>query len=587
MSALSINPPFPVFPDTDGQPLEDGYIWIGTAGLNPLTNPIVVYWDAALTLPAGQPVRTINGFPSRAGTPARLYAGSDYSIQVQNKNGSVTYSSMNATERYSDVVVSSVNAEEVIYDPPFVGGIQTNVEAKLAQIISVKDFGAVGNGSTDDTAAIQAALNAAQPFQTVFFPNGVYIISNELVIGTDNILITGNARINAKAGAQFEYMMKAVSRVNVTIENLKFDANKDLRKATATTRYMGVAFLGCSDCTASNLKVQGCRGYNGIPGVAIAAASQSVRCTIKECVMIDCGDSGNSPTTDADGIFTSGEQNVIIGCVAGNCTDTGFVIESSNQSVISGCTARNCTSGAAITNASASDKFGNIINGLTVWNWDGDGGIVIGAIPTYAGDLLETNVSNVVIIAETGSGFGSGPAMKIVGDVAPNGVTSGVSLSNIRIRGASTQGILVSEAQEVKITDAYIVNTGASCIQFVKGTGHYVGSCQLKGAGTFGITVQNASSAITQGNVFDGVEYGIYAANTATVVSLMNYWQLITVDEILKDVGATIKSIGLSTANAIAVGNAAGSAPVGALVNKFEVYNLNGSPLGYIPVYNL
>jgi len=95
MSALSINPPFPVFPDTDGQPLEDGYIWIGTAGLNPLTNPIVVYWDAALTLPADQPIRTINGFPSSAGSPARLYADSDYSIQVQNKNGSVVYNSLN------------------------------------------------------------------------------------------------------------------------------------------------------------------------------------------------------------------------------------------------------------------------------------------------------------------------------------------------------------------------------------------------------------------------------------------------------------------------------------------------------------
>lgn len=95
MSALSINPPYPVFTDTEGQPLEDGYIWIGTANLNPLTNPIVVYWDAALTIPAGQPIRTVNGYPSRAGTPARLYAGSDYSIQVQNKNGSVLYSSLN------------------------------------------------------------------------------------------------------------------------------------------------------------------------------------------------------------------------------------------------------------------------------------------------------------------------------------------------------------------------------------------------------------------------------------------------------------------------------------------------------------
>jgi len=95
MSALSINPPYPVFTDTEGQPLEDGYIWIGVANLNPLTSPIVVYWDAALTLPAGQPIRTVNGYPSRAGTPARLYAGSDYSIQVQNKNGSVIYSALN------------------------------------------------------------------------------------------------------------------------------------------------------------------------------------------------------------------------------------------------------------------------------------------------------------------------------------------------------------------------------------------------------------------------------------------------------------------------------------------------------------
>ena len=95
MSALSINPPYPVFPDIDGQPLEDGYIWIGTAGMNPISNPIVVYWDAALTIPAPQPIRTIGGFPARAGTPARLYAGSDYSIQVQNKNGSVVYTSLN------------------------------------------------------------------------------------------------------------------------------------------------------------------------------------------------------------------------------------------------------------------------------------------------------------------------------------------------------------------------------------------------------------------------------------------------------------------------------------------------------------
>ena len=82
MSALSVNPTFPIFTDIDGQPLEDGYVWIGTANLDPQTNPISVYWDAALTLPAAQPIRTLAGYPANSGTPVRLYVNSDYSIRV-------------------------------------------------------------------------------------------------------------------------------------------------------------------------------------------------------------------------------------------------------------------------------------------------------------------------------------------------------------------------------------------------------------------------------------------------------------------------------------------------------------------------
>jgi hypothetical protein len=95
MSALSIQPPYPAFAGTDGLPLENGYIWIGTVNLNPQVNPIAVYWDAALTIPAAQPIRTLNGYPMYQGTPARFYAASDYSILVQNSKGSLVYSSLN------------------------------------------------------------------------------------------------------------------------------------------------------------------------------------------------------------------------------------------------------------------------------------------------------------------------------------------------------------------------------------------------------------------------------------------------------------------------------------------------------------
>ena len=95
MSALSVEPPFPAFADAAGQPLEDGYIWVGTVNLNPITNPIVAYWDSAKTITAVQPIRTSGGYPVYQGTPARIYTASDYSIQVQNKNGTVVYTSLN------------------------------------------------------------------------------------------------------------------------------------------------------------------------------------------------------------------------------------------------------------------------------------------------------------------------------------------------------------------------------------------------------------------------------------------------------------------------------------------------------------
>ena len=95
MSSLSINPPYPAFAGADGQPLDNGYIWVGTVNLNPITNPIAAYWDSDLTIAAAQPIRTLNGYPVYQGTPSRFYVGSDYSIQVLDSKGSVVYTSLN------------------------------------------------------------------------------------------------------------------------------------------------------------------------------------------------------------------------------------------------------------------------------------------------------------------------------------------------------------------------------------------------------------------------------------------------------------------------------------------------------------
>lgn len=54
----------------------------------------------------------------------------------------------------------AVDASQVTYDPPFTGSVATNVEVKLAQTVSVTDFGAPINGTTDCYSAFQAAIDS-------------------------------------------------------------------------------------------------------------------------------------------------------------------------------------------------------------------------------------------------------------------------------------------------------------------------------------------------------------------------------------------------------------------------------------------
>lgn len=159
MASVEILSPFTVFRDVDGSPLDAGYVYIGTAGLNPITNPITVYWDSALTIPVMQPIRTIVGMPSRAGTPSVLYAGTDYSIIVKDKRESLIYTSSSS----SDVRPQLLNTTDpdkgdalLGVKAPFTGAIaRTQDDVNLSNGVTPEDF----PGTT--IQKLQAAFNYA------------------------------------------------------------------------------------------------------------------------------------------------------------------------------------------------------------------------------------------------------------------------------------------------------------------------------------------------------------------------------------------------------------------------------------------
>jgi parallel beta-helix repeat protein len=90
----------------------------------------------------------------------------------------------------TQVTGNATDASVVAYTPPFTSSVATNVEAKLAQYVSVKDFGAVGDGVTNDQPAIQAALNYVfgAGGGEVFVPTGDYKINAPIIVRSNTVL---------------------------------------------------------------------------------------------------------------------------------------------------------------------------------------------------------------------------------------------------------------------------------------------------------------------------------------------------------------------------------------------------------------
>lgn len=297
----AITPPFPIFTDLDGQPLEAGYIWIGVENLPPQTNSQTVYWDEALTQPAAQPIRTQGGYPVNSGTPARLYIGSAYSILVQERRGMLVYSNPS-----TEVLIGS---DIVTFTQAGAGAVTRTAQSKMRDVVSVKDFGAVGDGVADDTAAIQAAANYAMSVRgTLHFPAtaaGSYYKITAPITFNSVCHITGDGPIcstvfgvGLSAGAYlFDFDCLAANNIEqVSIEGITLRSNN---QSPSALRLKNVSYVIVRDV----------RVYNVADGVVI----DGTRCFTHEY------DALNSYQISGDTVlwassFNGGGQFTFVGC---------------------------------------------------------------------------------------------------------------------------------------------------------------------------------------------------------------------------------------------------------------------------------
>lgn len=103
-------------------------------------------------------------------------------------------------------------SEQVRFTQDGAGAVERLASEKLKEWVSVKDFGAVGDGVADDTAAIQLAINAAYG-KTLYVPAGTYLLSTP----TSGALLTiaNRIKIIADFGAAFVYGSGIANTVDV------------------------------------------------------------------------------------------------------------------------------------------------------------------------------------------------------------------------------------------------------------------------------------------------------------------------------------------------------------------------------------
>jgi polygalacturonase len=316
------------------------------------------------------------------------------------------------------------------------GATARTVQSKLRDYVSVKDFGAVGDGVTNDTAAIQAAATALTQGQTLYFPAGQYLIGQVIFDGKSNIAVSAYGARFTLTGNNAGFLVKGVcSNITVLGGTITGDGvNRDASPSTAQIGWMfgneagafvqnvfvrdvivdaaniGFKFAAGTGGGSGNtnfVKIAGCQakdivGLVGGIGYGFQF-SQAPNSVISDCVAINCGRHGI--------YFAEGRNYAATNCVIKDHRSTVFTgayrvamsISRSRNVAVSNCVFDNCFDGTIAVDVDAGGtapdnvSYGTAITNCTLLN-SALADIRIGTVPAVDGTVYNVSISNCVMV---------------------------------------------------------------------------------------------------------------------------------------------------------------------------------------------
>jgi hypothetical protein len=385
------------------------------------------------------------------------------------------------------------------------GATARTVKSKLQDTVSVKDFGAAGDGATDDTAAIQAALDA-NPGRSVHFPQGTYLISSTLTIdvtgggaytgiaafigaGASQTIIDNRSsgaaiKVTAGSGGDFAY--------NFTVASLR------ITSGATTAGSMGIELESCRFATIEHVRIDGLDSH-GIYGLSTSGDfTDTAQILIRQTEIESCGGYGIYAASDSGGIQYNWnlEQTRV-----GSCTLGGVLYESLTNASLRSCGIYyNEGFGVKITNRSG-ESLSKIIH-IDQCEFDTNDGVQL-----QVDNISGLTVTNPYLVANAGLGtdFTKGIVVTaghgvVINQAAPRLASSLTGLTVIEI-GASVVNAAIRDTVYsgywVLNGDLYNDLSGVALIDDYQNR-------FAKAQGTYTVQVKNIAATLTSSTTITG-----------------------------------------------------------------------------------